>query len=1659
MRRNVQVAAIALASAIFACFGVRAQTPGGVAADLRVWLRSDKGFAPSEWQDQSGNVNHYTQTNADRQPFTAEKLYNFNPVIDFGGSASADGRFMVVPSGKPYSANNTSSTIFATSINRSTPTYADIIGFGATTTTSLLTQANAPVLITNGAKARLYPYTASTLTDIQVDQLYLNDVSFTFGTSGVKYGLNGQTASVASTVTAGNAQHANGSILGSQPEVRNGLIGEVIAYERDLSEDEKIRVRSYVAIKYGLTLPHNYVASNGTTVFWDQSINTGYGNNIAGIARDDQGGLYQKQSWSTNQSAQVLISTTGLANANAANTGTLTNAQFLTWGDNGLARTPNVSIAGISGISHRFASIWKVQNTASVGTVRVAWEKNLFNLSLIQSADNTFDASDVVTGMTANETTINGVVYNYADVTLSNGQYFTFAAQVTAPGGVAPAAWYRADVPGQQFVDAGNTAATDGQTLQQWNEYTGSGYNLAQSTSGNRPVFSNSTTLANFNPTVTFNGSQWMRYTAATGVNVIDRENGSIYAAGYLNNLNNVGFAGFHASMNYPGIHTFNVGGGDYKLLFFTGGPGYNGRSSNSFANKQFFTIGSGWQNGEGSSAAYAGGTVSLNGVRKVYSGTSDFQNAIINDASRDFQIGQDSDHGALNGQLNEVVVFENRLSEDDMDRVETYLAIKFGTTFAEGGRDYKSSQLTPVWSATTNVGYHHNIAGIARDDQGALHQKQSWSTKPGQQVLISTTGLANTNQANDTSLNNGQFLVWGDNGLEKTPTNYNPGLGHGVNLSFKAVWKVQNTGNVGTVRVAWPKGLNNLSLVQSADATIDGSDIFTSMASNSQTINGVEYNYVDVTLSDGQYFTFAASIQNAPGGVFTGLSQWYRADMSITNTGDATDVTAWTDVASNVIANQITGVALPKFKTGTADYFNFNPGVNFTATNQTIGNLAVQTLSAQQYDVFTLTKEGIVPGGNGRVFSSLVNNANQTGNIAYWDGLGINAANSVERVNTTYSYRYLANPGNVDWSTNSPSIMYHTFTNTTVAKGLNGAAKGATATHPAIGDFNGGFTIGTTQFPGNGSDNAGFTGHIGELIIYGSGNITALERNKVDSYLAVKYGVTMSDTVNYITSAGDTVWNAAANTDFYNNVAGLGRDNISALHQKQSRSQHANTNSQITMGLGDIFATNALNTNSLNNGQFMLWGDNGNTQAMTNSAATYTTFTYQGATDNRRMNRVWKVQNTGVSQTVKISFPTASVGTTTLPGESSCSEYVIIYASDAAFTSNVRVASITVNGLNYEALNNFAQGVSYFTYGKINGYVAGTVVLPTQTTTAPDFSACAANGWKYAKQTASTNKYLAIYGMNDTQLGSLDVTIDPVGTEFNGSIHTKLMPRVTTVTDADSGSYTGVKVRVYFSQAEIDSTIVSGAKKSGWFKFEGDASAARADVNSDGLLNPNRTVEIVPSGSGVEDGVSYVEFDNVTTFSSFIYVSTTNETALPVRLVRFDATKKGSSALLTWETAQESGNKGFEIQRGAGNSNWQTIGFVGGQTEDGNSNTLLHYNFADETPLTGKNYYRLKQVDWDGSSAYSRIVVVDFQAEGKDMLLYPNPVAGGAVTLDLPESGTIAVRIYNLSGIQVKAFKQSSRVLDVKGLSSGKYVLKTVTEDGKVYEKTFMIP
>ena len=102
-----------------------------------------------------------------------------------------------------------------------------------------------------------------------------------------------------------------------------------------------------------------------------------------------------------------------------------------------------------------------------------------------------------------------------------------------------------------------------------------------------------------------------------------------------------------------------------------------------------------------------------------------------------------------------------------------------------------------------------------------------------------------------------------------------------------------------------------------------------------------------------------------------------------------------------------------------------------------------------------------------------------------------------------------------------------------------------------------------------------------------------------------------------------------------------------------------------------------------------------------------------------------------------------------------------------------------------------------------------------------------------------------------------------------------------------------------------------------------------------------------------------------------------TNNGGVPVELISFSAESIEGKIILKWTTATEVNNLGFEIERCAENRNWRTIGFVEGK---GTTTEIQHYSFLDNLfeISPGKFYYRLKQIDYDGTFNYSKEVAIE---------------------------------------------------------------------------------
>ena len=175
---------------------------------------------------------------------------------------------------------------------------------------------------------------------------------------------------------------------------------------------------------------------------------------------------------------------------------------------------------------------------------------------------------------------------------------------------------------------------------------------------------------------------------------------------------------------------------------------------------------------------------------------------------------------------------------------------------------------------------------------------------------------------------------------------------------------------------------------------------------------------------------------------------------------------------------------------------------------------------------------------------------------------------------------------------------------------------------------------------------------------------------------------------------------------------------------------------------------------------------------------------------------------------------------------------------------------------------------------------------------------------------------------------------------------------------------------------------------------------------------------------------------------------------ALPVELAFFAAHLNGNNVELRWRTETEVNNYGFNIERAKEKTEWLNIGFVEGH---GNSNSPRQYSFTDsDIGLSGNYYYRLKQIDNDGTYEYSNVVSVEVGIPNNFYLSqnYPNPFNPETrIDFTLPEKQLVSLRVYNtlgeLVGELVNEEKEAgnySVTFDASKLPSGIYIYRLQT-------------
>jgi hypothetical protein len=176
-----------------------------------------------------------------------------------------------------------------------------------------------------------------------------------------------------------------------------------------------------------------------------------------------------------------------------------------------------------------------------------------------------------------------------------------------------------------------------------------------------------------------------------------------------------------------------------------------------------------------------------------------------------------------------------------------------------------------------------------------------------------------------------------------------------------------------------------------------------------------------------------------------------------------------------------------------------------------------------------------------------------------------------------------------------------------------------------------------------------------------------------------------------------------------------------------------------------------------------------------------------------------------------------------------------------------------------------------------------------------------------------------------------------------------------------------------------------------------------------------------------------------------------------PVTLTSFGARHKGDGVSIDWTTSQELNNNYFQVERSSdGNTRWSVIATVVGA---GISQVLRNYNSYDATPLSGVNYYRLRQVDNDGKSTFSNTVAVKMDLQKMAVSVLANPFYSSlSVNFVSSTSQMVTARLVDITGKQVALEKWSlengtnkKQFSNISALQHGMYILSIANNNGEI--------
>lgn len=205
----------------------------------------------------------------------------------------------------------------------------------------------------------------------------------------------------------------------------------------------------------------------------------------------------------------------------------------------------------------------------------------------------------------------------------------------------------------------------------------------------------------------------------------------------------------------------------------------------------------------------------------------------------------------------------------------------------------------------------------------------------------------------------------------------------------------------------------------------------------------------------------------------------------------------------------------------------------------------------------------------------------------------------------------------------------------------------------------------------------------------------------------------------------------------------------------------------------------------------------------------------------------------------------------------------------------------------------------------------------------------------------------------------------------------------------------------------------------------------------------------LTTNGTGVYelDGATGAILRTIVSGVSGRFISPIDFSIIPVELTSFVGSNVNGSVVLNWNTATETNNSGFEIQKSSDRINFSNIAFVPGY---GTTTEPKSYSYIDNSVTNGKYFYRLKQVDLNGAFAYSEIIEVNVAAPIDFALTqnYPNPFNPSTIiSYSIPQNSFVTLKVYDVLGNEVSTLVNETKSagkydvrFDASNLSNGVY-------------------